>query len=142
MPSARRPNSRIICGVAVGDTNVENTPIFMLAFLSLTPTLPANRPARQPMNVSPRTSAHESAVGVAVEHHPSDVLEMRLARLDLLRQRMDVAEASLERRAEEDCRSAGRLVGAVGDLESALDRMAAGQPYAGAVLGRQWLDVV
>jgi len=29
--SARLPKSRIICGVARGDMNVENTPIFMLA---------------------------------------------------------------------------------------------------------------
>ena len=34
MPSARRPKSRIICGVAWGDMNVEKTPIFMLALLA------------------------------------------------------------------------------------------------------------
>jgi hypothetical protein len=33
MPSARRPKSRIICGVAKGDMKVEKTPIFMLALL-------------------------------------------------------------------------------------------------------------
>ena len=33
MFSARRPKSRIICGVAWGDMNVEKTPIFMLALL-------------------------------------------------------------------------------------------------------------
>ncbi len=33
MFSARRPKSRIICGVAWGDMNVAKTPIFMLAFL-------------------------------------------------------------------------------------------------------------
>ncbi len=33
MFSARRPKSRIICGVAWGDMNVEKTPIFMVALL-------------------------------------------------------------------------------------------------------------
>ena len=33
MSSARRPKSRIICGVASGDMNVAKTPIFMLALL-------------------------------------------------------------------------------------------------------------
>ena len=33
MPSARRPKSRIICGVAWGDMKVEKTPIFMMALL-------------------------------------------------------------------------------------------------------------
>ena len=30
MPSARRPKSRIICGVASGDMKVAKTPIFMM----------------------------------------------------------------------------------------------------------------
>ena len=33
MLSARRPKSRIICGVAWGDMKVEKTPIFMVALL-------------------------------------------------------------------------------------------------------------
>ena len=33
MLSARRPKSRIICGVAWGDMKVEKTPIFMVTLL-------------------------------------------------------------------------------------------------------------
>src|ERR1700733_13527332 len=55
---------------------------------------------------------------------------MRLTRLDLLRQGMDVAEASLERGAGEDRRSAGGLVDVVGDLDRRSDRVGATEPHA------------
>ncbi len=62
-----------------------------------------------------------------------DRLEMRAARLDLLRQRMHVAEAALERAAREDRVDAGGLVGQVRDLDRAMDRVGAGEPHAGAI---------
>src|SRR3982074_3979144 len=80
-----------------------------------------------------RPQLHERAVGIAVQHHAADGLEMRLARLDLLRQRMDVAEAALERRAEEDRPSAGGLVEPVGCLLGDMDGLRAAQPPPGAV---------
>ncbi len=70
------------------------------------------------------------------------VLEMRLARLDLLRQRMDVAEAALERRAEEDRRGAGGLVDPVRRLLGLVDGLRAGEPHAGAVGRADRLDLV
>ena len=67
---------------------------------------------------------------------------MRLARLDLLRQRMDVAEAALERRAEEDRRGAGGLVDPVRRLLGLVDGLGAGEPHPGAVGRADRLDVV
>ena len=64
------------------------------------------------------------------EHDLPHRLEVRGARLDLLRQRVDVAEPPLERGAEEDRVHAGRLVGIVRHRLGRLDRKRAGQPHA------------
>src|SRR4051812_680287 len=88
------------------------------------------RPSTRSRRGSPpanKPSAEESILGVAVQHDLTDRLEVRLARLDLLRQRVDVAEAALERRAEEDRRGAGRLVDRVGDFERCQDGLAAAE---------------
>ena len=50
----------------------------------------------------------------------ADLLEMGAARLDLLGQRMNVAEAALERATREDRVDAGGLVGEVGHLDRAV----------------------
>ena len=53
---------------------------------------------------------------------------MGVARLNLLRDGMDVAKAPLERAAGEDRIDPGSLVGPVGDRDRARDRVAAGEP--------------
>ena len=55
------------------------------------------------------------------------------AGLDLLRERVHVAEAALERAAREDRVDAGCLVGEVRHLGRALDRVGAGEPHAGPI---------
>ena len=62
----------------------------------------------------------------------ADRLEMRGSRLHLLRQRVHVAEPSLECRAKEDRVGPSRLVGVVRYGFGRLDREAAGQPDARA----------
>jgi hypothetical protein len=58
---------------------------------------------------------------------------MRVARLDLLREGVDVAEAALERAPWEDRIDPGCLVGVVGDRDGTRYRMRAGEACAGAV---------
>src|SRR5271156_5317850 len=58
---------------------------------------------------------------------------MRVARLDLLRHCMDVAETALERAPGEDRVDTGGLVGPVGDGEGVRYRMRAGEACTGAV---------
>ena len=58
---------------------------------------------------------------------------MRVARLDLLGDGVDVAEAALEGAAGEDRVDAGGLVDGVGDRDGAGDRMGAGETRPGAV---------
>jgi len=55
------------------------------------------------------------------------------AGLDLLRERVHVAEAALERAARENRIDAGCLVGEVDHLGRALDRVGAGEPHAGPI---------
>src|SRR6202011_2996180 len=62
-----------------------------------------------------------------------DRLEMGAASLDLLRERVHVAEAALERAAREDRVDARCLVGEVRHLGRALDRVGAGEPHAGPI---------
>src|SRR3954454_1158922 len=107
-------------------------------------TASSGRPSTgsKPGSLRSKGSAEEAVVRVAVQHNLADRLEMRLARLDLLRQGVDVAEAPLERRAEEDRRGAGRLVDRVGDVERGADRLAAAQPHPCPVGRAQRLDIV
>ena len=58
-------------------------------------------------------------------------LEMGGASLDLLRERVHVAEATLERAAREDRVDARSLVGEVCDVDRTLNRVGAGEPHAG-----------
>src|SRR5580698_9292836 len=67
------------------------------------------------------------------EQDLSDLFEMRAARLDLLRQRMHVAESPLERAAGKDRIDACALVSEVRDLDRGLDGVAAGKPHPGAL---------
>src|SRR5260370_37268232 len=60
---------------------------------------------------------------------------MGVARLDLLREGVDVAEAALEGAAGEDRVDAGGLVGPVGDCDGAGHRVGAGEPGSGAGRG-------
>src|SRR6185312_16642591 len=69
----------------------------------------------------------EQPVRVAVEHDPADGLKMRVARLDLMRQGVDVTEAALERRADEDGRHAGGLIDVVGDADRYVDGLRAAE---------------
>ena len=71
----------------------------------------------------------EYPIRIAVEHHPADRLEVRVARLDLLRQRMDIAEPALERRAAEDGGRASGLVNIIGDLDGRSDGVGTAKPY-------------
>ncbi len=71
-----------------------------------------------------------------------DRLEMRAACLDLLRERVHVAEAALERAAQKDRVDARGLVGEVRHLGRALDRVGAGEPHAGPIDDRDRRHVV
>src|SRR5438552_3245906 len=75
-------------------------------------------------------------------HALPDRAEVRVTRLDLLRQGVDVAEAPFVGRAEEDRRGAGGLEDIVRRLERGMDDVAAAQPHAGAIVGAERLDVV
>src|SRR6516162_5534276 len=81
-----------------------------------------NRPGR------PLGQRLKKRLGRVAEQYLADGLVMRVARLDLLREGVDVAEATLERAAGEDRVDAGGLVGPVGDGDGARNRMRAGQP--------------
>src|SRR5216683_3406852 len=72
-------------------------------------------------------------LGRHAEQDLPDRLEMSAACLDLLRERVHVAEAALERAAWEDRVDAGSLVGEVCYLGRALDRVGASEPHAGPV---------
>ena len=74
----------------------------------------------------------KQSVRIAVEHDLADHFEMRVARLDLLRQRVHVAEPPLERRALEDRRHAGRLVNVIRRFDRRFDRLRAAQSNADA----------
>ena len=62
--------------------------------------------------------------------------------LDLLRQRMHVAKAPFERRAEEDCRRAGRLIDPVSDFDGRADGVGTSQAYADACIQPDRLNVI
>ena len=62
-----RPKSRIICGVAFGDINVEKTPIFMLALLAMVNLL-AGLWSDGVAHVSKTTSARLSPAACRVPH--------------------------------------------------------------------------
>src|ERR1700680_386688 len=72
-------------------------------------------------------------LGRHAEQDLPDRLEMGAACLDLLRERVHVAEAALERAAREDRVDARSLVGEVCHLGRALDRIGAGEPHAGPI---------
>src|SRR5205807_5898516 len=71
-------------------------------------------------------------LGWVAEENLADGFVMGVARLDLLREGVDVAEAALEGAAGEDRINAGGLVGSVGDRDGAGDRVGAGEAGAGA----------
>ena len=75
----------------------------------------------------------EEHLGRVAEEDLADGFVMGVARLDLLRQGVDVAEAALEGAAGEDRVDAGGLVGAVGDIYGAGDRVGAGEAGSSAV---------
>ena len=70
-------------------------------------------------------------LGRHAEQDLPDRLEMGAACLDLLRERVHVAEAALERAAREDRVDARSLVGQVCHLGR--DRVGAGEPHAGPI---------
>src|SRR6267378_5682487 len=67
--------------------------------------------------------ALKKLLGRHAEQDPPDLFEMGGACLDLLRKRVHVAEAALERAAREDRVDARSLVGEVCRLDRALDRV-------------------
>src|SRR5437868_3878613 len=71
-------------------------------------------------------------LGRVAEENLADGFVMGVARLDLLGEGVDVAEAALEGAAGEDRFNAGGLVGSVGDRDGAGDRVGAGEAGAGA----------
>src|SRR5581483_8575668 len=80
-----------------------------------------------------RSRSSKKHLGHAAEQDVPHRLEMCAARLDLLGERVHVAEAPLERAAREDGVDAGFLVGEVGDIGRGMDRIGAGKPHAGAL---------
>src|SRR4051794_13537506 len=81
----------------------------------------------------PPRSGLKKHLGWVAEKDLADGFVMGVAGLDLLRHCVDVAEAALEGAAGEDRVDAGGLVGAVGDLHCACDRVGAGEAGPGAV---------
>src|SRR5271167_1658601 len=77
-------------------------------------------------------------LGRVAEQYLADGLVMRVARLDLLREGVDVAEAALEGATGKDRIDSGRLVGPVGDGEGARNRMRAGEARPRAVHHIDW----
>src|SRR5262245_59377419 len=65
-------------------------------------------------------------LGRHAEQDLPDLFEVGATRLDLLRERVHVAKAALERAAREDRVDAGCLVGEVCHLDRSLDRVGAG----------------
>src|SRR5258708_13534141 len=72
-------------------------------------------------------------LGWHAEQDLPDRLEMSAACLDLVRERVHIAEAALERAAREDRVDARSLVGEVYHLGRPLDRVGAGEPHAGPI---------
>ena len=70
---------------------------------------------------------------VAVEHDAGDGAVVAVARLDLLAERVDVAEAAVEGAGREDRVDPGGLVDPVGDLDRLVDRRRGGEAEAGAL---------
>src|SRR5260370_10014335 len=78
-------------------------------------------------------------LGRHAEQDPPDLFEMGGACLDLLRKRVHIAEAALERAAREDRVDARSLVGEVCHLDRAMARLGAGEPHTGPIadIGRR-----
>ena len=74
--------------------------------------------------------AQERPRGFDAKQYLPHRFEMCCARLDLLRQRMDVAEPAFERGTQENRIRAGRLVGIIRDRLGGLDGERTGQPHA------------
>src|ERR1700686_3472892 len=72
-------------------------------------------------------------LGRHAEQDLADLFEMGAACLDLLGQRVHVAEAALERAAREDRVDARCLVSEVCYLGRALDRFGPGEPHPGPI---------
>src|SRR5258708_18010845 len=72
-------------------------------------------------------------LGRHAEQYLPDLFEMGTACLDLLRERVHVAETVLERATLEDRVDARSLVGEVCHLDRALYRVGAGEPHAGPI---------
>src|SRR6516165_1707410 len=83
--------------------------------------------------VSRTLASLKKDLGRHAEQDLPDRLEMGAACLDLLRERVHVAEATLERAAREDRVDTRSLVGEVCHLCRALDRVGAGEPHAGPI---------
>src|SRR3954471_1552897 len=79
------------------------------------------------------TARSKKLLGRDAEQDLPDRLEMGAACLDLLRERVHVAEAALERAAREDRVDARPPGGEVCRLGRSLDRISAGEPHAGPV---------
>src|SRR6266403_4149673 len=77
--------------------------------------------------------ALKKLLGRHAEQDPPDLLEMGGACLELLRKRVHVAEAALERAAREDRVDTRSLVGEVCHLGCVLDRVGAGEPQASPI---------
>jgi hypothetical protein len=71
--------------------------------------------------------ALEKHLGGIAEQHLANSLVMGVARLDLLREGVDVSEAPLERAPWEDRVDPGRLIGVVGDRDRTCYRIGAGE---------------
>src|SRR5467141_3086044 len=82
---------------------------------------------------SVRGTALEKHLGRVAEQYLADGLVMGIARLNLLREGVEVAEAALERAPREDRIDPGGLVGPVGDRDGAGDGVRAGEAGLGAV---------
>src|SRR5208282_3268961 len=69
-------------------------------------------------------------------------LEMRAAALQLLRHRVDVAEAALEGAALEDGGGAGRVIGGIRHLDGLLDSVSGGEADRHALLERDGIGAL
>jgi hypothetical protein len=89
--------------------------------------------ASRDLQVDAERSFSEKHLGRIAEQHLADSLIMRVARLDLLGEGADVAEAALERAPRKDRVDAGGLVSVVRDRNGARNRVRAGEPGSCAV---------
>src|SRR6266446_10644142 len=86
----------------------------------------SRQPCRATAPGSGEPSSHlKKLLGRHAEQDPPDLFEMGGACLDLLRKRVHIAEAALERAAREDRVDARSLVGEVCHLDRAMDRVGA-----------------